>query len=217
MLARVFHEKLLKIRTACRKHDFVTFQTLAFISGQSDINERFRLEKLVKNLCQIGLIIVPSEAKFLIRIGFDRKWSRWTSIHCWSAWRLHNVNFLAKVQKKGKYLSTKSNKNELKHLLLFVMTIWIFIGVKEHLSIYKPYNLHTEWKKNNDLLSVEKYFVKIIMIFLRKANFTEKPKKWKSKIAYFLYCVSMNVHMVFANITPIIFEDHCYLLEVDEA
>ena len=65
------------------------------------------------------------------------------------------------------------------------MTIWIFIGVKEQISMYlykRTEALHTEWKKNNDLLSVEKHGL-----------------------------------MVFANITPIIFEDHCYLLEVDEA
>lgn len=68
MLAGILEEQGLEIGTAGGQDHFVRLDAVA-IARQCHVHKRFTLQQLIEHICQIGLIVVPSQAELLRRAG----------------------------------------------------------------------------------------------------------------------------------------------------
>lgn len=114
VLAGVVEEQTLEIWTARRQNHFVGFDAVS-VAGQRDVDEALALQKLIENVSQIALVIIPSEAKLLRRGGRPASGARVHFEHT-RIFPKKKILFLAKKHAKKyriklkKYDKTKNNR-----------------------------------------------------------------------------------------------------------
>lgn len=64
VLARIVEKQRLEVRAAGRKHHLVGLDRVA-VAGQGDIHEGLALEKLVEDIGEVALVIVPAQTELL--------------------------------------------------------------------------------------------------------------------------------------------------------